>query len=327
MLYCRQIDQGNIGIMEFKIRILILLLAGSINWAVAQKAVAVIDFEPINLSAGEALALTERFRTEIQSLDTVNVYIDRNSMQSVLTEQGFQQSGCSSDECAVEMGQMLGAELIVVGSIGLIGSTYSVNVRSIDVENGKILRTASRDFRGEIDYVLTPGMQMIARQFLEQTQPVVTSGDRNRPSATNVSQQIDRALSNIQPYWDEVRKRTTGPEVFQGDDTYETAVRDARYDVDNEKWLLGPGCAGAGCGTCNPFFGFSIVPVTLSWALFGDVYVPARRWKKINNLDENQKSTYLKTYKAQVRRTRFQKTLYGTTGGFILGAIVYSWRK
>lgn len=313
--------------MKFITKLKILILASIISQVSAQKAVAVIDFEPINISAGEALALTERFRTEIQSQDNINVYIDRSSMESVLIEQGFQQTGCSSNECAVEMGQMLGAQEIIVGSVGLIGTTYSINVRSIEVESGKILRTASRDFRGEIDYVLTPGMQMIASQFLDQTQPVVSSGDRNRPPATNVSQQIDRVLSNIQPYWDEVRKRTIGPEVFQGDDAYEIALRDARYDVDNEKWLLGPGCAGAGCGTCNPFLGSVIVPITLGWALVGDVHVPARRWKKVNDLDENQKATYLKTYKAQVRRTRFQKTLYGATGGFILGAIVYSWRK
>lgn len=304
----------------------ILILALMVCQISAQKAVAVIDFEPINLGAGEALALSERFRTEIQSLDNENVYIDRSSMESVLIEQGFQQTGCSSNECAVEMGQMLGAEEIIVGSIGLIGSTYSINVRSIDVESGKILRTASRDFRGEIDYVLTPGMQLIAQQFLEQTQPVAASAERNRSSTTDVGQQIDQMISNIQPYWDEVRKRTVGPEAFWGSDGYTSALRDARNDVDNEKWLLRPGCAGAGCGTCSPFLGSLIVPITLGWALVGDVNVPARRWQKINDLDENQKAAYLKTYKAQVRRTRMQKTLYGATGGFILGAIVYSLR-
>ncbi|MFC1681254.1 hypothetical protein ACFL1S_05645, partial [Pseudomonadota bacterium] len=142
-----------------------LILTIGLSPLYSQIAVAVIDFEPINLGSGEALALTERFRTEIQTLDKDNVYIDRSSMETVLKEQGFQQMGCSTDECAVEMGQMLGAEEIIVGSIGLIGSTYSINVRQIDVESGKIIHTASRDFRGEIDYVLTPGMQLIAEQF------------------------------------------------------------------------------------------------------------------------------------------------------------------
>jgi len=314
--------------MKSKISLGLLLLCCGLNWSVAQKAMAVIDFEPINISPGEALALTERFRTEIQMIDTINVYIDRSSMEMVLLEQGFQQTGCSSDECAVEMGQMLGAEEIIVGSIGLIGSTYSVNIRSISVENGKINRTASRDFRGEIDYVLTPGMQQIAQQFVYNTTSVTTDQSGQSPVATDVGRQVDEVIGNIKPYWDEVMRRTAGPETYGAHSAVnELAVRDARYDVENEKWLYGPGCAGAGCGTCNPFLGSVIVPITLGWALVGDVHVPAGRWRKINDLDESQKTIYLKTYKAQVRRTRFNKTLYGATGGFILGAIVYSLRK
>jgi len=314
--------------MKSKMSLGLLLLCCGLNWSVAQKAMAVIDFEPINISPGEALALTERFRTEIQMIDTINVYIDRSSMETVLLEQGFQQSGCSSDECAVEMGQMLGAEEIIVGSIGLIGSTYSVNIRSIAIENGIINRTASHDFRGEIDYVLTQGMQQIAQQFVNNTTSVTIDQSGQSLGVTDVGRQIDEVLENIKPYWEEVMRRTAGPETYGANSAVnEMAVRDANYDVENEKWLYGPGCAGAGCGTCNPFLGSVIVPITLGWALVGDVHVPARRWKKINDLDENQKSTYLKTYKAQVRRTRFQKTLYGAIGGFILGAIVYSWRK
>ena len=314
--------------MKSKISLGLILLCLGLNWSAAQKAMAVIDFEPINLGAGEALALTERFRTEIQMIDTINVYIDRSSMETVLLEQGFQQSGCSSDECAVEMGQMLGAEEIIVGSIGLIGSTYSVNIRSISVENGKINRTASRDFRGEIDYVLTPGMQQIAQQFVYNTTSIATDQSGQSPGATDVGRQVDEVLGNIKPYWDEVMRRTAGPETYGAHSAVnETAVRDARYDVENEKWLYGPGCAGAGCGTCNPLLGSVIVPITLGWALVGDVHVPAKRWMKINDLDESQKTIYLKTYKAQVRRTRFNKTLYCATGGFILGAIVYSLRQ
>ncbi|MFH1852084.1 MAG: hypothetical protein ABIA75_07030 [Candidatus Neomarinimicrobiota bacterium] len=305
-----------------------ILLPIILSCALGQKAVAVIDFEPINLNAGEALALSERFRNEIQALDTVNVYIDRGSMESVLEEQGFQQTGCTSNECAVELGQMLGAEEIIVGTVGLIGSTYSINVRSIAVMNGKILRTASRDYRGEIDQVLTPGMREVARQFLEQQVSIQTVPRTIVNQSTEIVGQLDEIFVELKPYWDEVINRTGGPAV-PGDDSriYDMAVNDARRDIDNEKWLFGPSCAGAGCGTCNPFFGFAIIPATLGWAIMGDVHVPARRWRQVAELAETEKSVYLKTYKAQVRRTRFQRTLYGATGGFIIGSVIYSLRK
>ncbi len=293
----------------------------------AQKVIAVIDFEPINLGAGEALALSERFRTEIQSLDTVNVYIDRSSMETVLREQGFQQTGCTSNECAVEVGEMLGAQEIIVGTVGLIGSTYSVNVRSITVQNGKIQQTASRDFKGEIDIVLTPGMKLVADQFLFNEGSTAVRSPHQQ-SEKELNGQIDDLLADFVPYWEEIQRRATGPEVYgEGTNVNYIATRDAKNDVDNEKWILGPGCAGTGCGTCNPILGFAIVPATLGWALLGDVHIPARRWMTINELNQEDKTTYINAYKAQVRRTRFQRTLYGSMGGFIAGAIIYSLRK
>ncbi len=311
--------------MKIKILLFLVFLSYSVQ---AQKVVAVIDFEPINLGSGEALALSERFRTEIQSRDTFNVYIDRSSMETVLIEQGFQQTGCTSNECAVEVGEMLGAQEIIVGTVGLIGTTYSVNVRSIAVENGKILKTASRDFKGEIDIVLSPGMQLVADQFISNNQSTVADHSVSRKATADVGDQVDELLADFVPYWEEIQRRTMRPEIYgEGSDVYEIAVRDAKIDIDNEKWVLGPGCAGTGCGTCNPILGFAIVPVTLGWALLGDVHVPARRWRTVTDLEEKDKTTYLKTYKAQVRRTRFQRSLYGAMGGFIAGAVIYGLRK
>lgn len=221
---------------------------------------------------------------------------------------------------------MLGAQKIIVGTIGLIGSTYSVNIRSIDVASGKILRTASRDFKGVIDEVLTPGMRQIAQQFLSRKVTTVSRPVVNR-SAEEFGDQLDEIVENIQPYWDEIRQRTAAPESL-GDygNTYEQALRHARQDVNNEKWLVGPGCTSTGCGTCSPVIGFPIIPVTLVWAMISDVHMPSYRWRTIADLGEEEKNTYIKAYKAQVRRTRFQRTLYGSTGGFILGVLIYSIR-
>ena len=83
-------------------------------------------------------------------------------MMAILQEQDFQMSGCTSDEFAVEVGQLLGAELMLAGTIGQIGQTYTIDVRIIDVESGSITRTANYDVRGTIDDVLD-GMSEVAR--------------------------------------------------------------------------------------------------------------------------------------------------------------------
>ena len=37
-------------------------------------------------------------------------------MDEVINEQGLQQSGCVSNECAIEIGQLVGVEKIIGGS-------------------------------------------------------------------------------------------------------------------------------------------------------------------------------------------------------------------
>ena len=88
--------------------------------------------------------------------------VERAMMEQILKEQGFQQSGCTTNECIVEVGRLIGVEQIAGGSISKIGSTYSVSARLVSVETGKILKTATYDFRGEIDDLLISGMKQIA---------------------------------------------------------------------------------------------------------------------------------------------------------------------
>jgi hypothetical protein len=81
--------------------------------------------------------------------------MERNQMQEILKEQGFQQSGACTDEaCLVEMGQMLGVKVLVVGSLGKLGSMFMVNIRSIDVQTAQIMKVVSVDIKGDIEEVV-----------------------------------------------------------------------------------------------------------------------------------------------------------------------------
>ncbi|MBU1065260.1 penicillin-binding protein activator LpoB [bacterium] len=104
----------------------------------------------------------ERLRSELIKNHIFNI-IERSKMEEVLDEQGFQLSGCTSDECVIEVGKLLGASHMIAGSIGYIGSTYSVNSRLIDVESGKILESWIEDCKGKIDELLSVNMRRLAQ--------------------------------------------------------------------------------------------------------------------------------------------------------------------
>ncbi|MBN1307027.1 MAG: DUF2380 domain-containing protein [Chitinispirillaceae bacterium] len=107
------------------------------------------------VSRDEAELLSDRLRNELFSTGSVEV-MERDQMQAVLAEQGFQQSGatCSDEGCMVEVGKLLGVKLLISGSIGKLGRLYMINVKSIDVETARIIKVVSEDIRGDIEEVV-----------------------------------------------------------------------------------------------------------------------------------------------------------------------------
>lgn len=92
--------------------------------------------------------------------------LERSQMSSILREQGFQKSGaCDGEQCAVQMGKLLGIEQGVIGSIGLLGKTWVLNARIIDIGTGEVLKTTQRTLSGEIDKVLTELIPATARDL------------------------------------------------------------------------------------------------------------------------------------------------------------------
>lgn len=116
--------------------------------------IAVIDLDPTGIPKNEAQFLSDRLRTELFETGVFQV-VEREKMNAILNEQGFQQTGCTSVECAIEIGQLLNVGVMVAGSIGKIEEIYSLSLRMINVETGAILRTATRDHEGKLSDVLT----------------------------------------------------------------------------------------------------------------------------------------------------------------------------
>jgi TolB-like protein len=128
-------------------------------------SVAVHTLEARGISADEAATLTDVLRSRLMNAGKFEV-MERGQMEAILKEQAFQQSGaCTNEECMVEMGQVLGIQQIIAGSIGKVGSAYSINVRVISVETGKILNSVSHNYTGPIENLLTTEMTVVANKL------------------------------------------------------------------------------------------------------------------------------------------------------------------
>ena len=145
----------------------ILLLLIYLNITIAQDSrpsVAVLDFDAKGIPIYEAETLTERLRSEIANTNAVRL-TDRKLLEKILQEQGLQQSGCTTDECAAEVGQLLGAQFIISGSIGKLGSSFTIDTKMVSVTTGAAERAKTATYSGEIVGLITE-MEILAWEIV-----------------------------------------------------------------------------------------------------------------------------------------------------------------
>ena len=125
---------------------------------------AVLDFDAKGIPIYEAETLTERLRSEIANTNAVRL-TDRKLLEKILQEQGLQQSGCTTDECAAEVGQLLGAQFIISGSIGKLGSSFTIDTKMVSVTTGAAERAKTATYSGEIVGLITE-MEILAWEIV-----------------------------------------------------------------------------------------------------------------------------------------------------------------
>jgi hypothetical protein len=117
--------------------------------------IAVNDLKGAGVDDGTKFMVSERLRSELVKTSAYRV-MERTEMESILKEQGFQQTGaCEESSCLVKMAQFLGVERIVAGSIAASGKLWTLSLRMLDVGTGEILFTVDEDFEGDLKEFLS----------------------------------------------------------------------------------------------------------------------------------------------------------------------------
>jgi len=89
------------------------------------------------VTKGKAGLLTDILRSELIGTGLF-IVMSREDQDSILKELAFQASGaCDSTSCLVEMGQALGIEKMIGGSVGKLGKKYAITVKMIDIRTSR----------------------------------------------------------------------------------------------------------------------------------------------------------------------------------------------
>ncbi len=137
--------------------------------AAGKETVAILDFEGRGISQMEAQTLTDRLMSEMVNTNAV-IMVERNQMEEIMQEQGFQQSGCTTSECAAEVGALLGVQNMVSGSFGKLGNSYTIDAKLFSVSTGGTIRSVSKTYKGEVDGLLTI-IEIVAWELVGLTPP------------------------------------------------------------------------------------------------------------------------------------------------------------
>jgi TolB-like protein len=102
----------------------------------------------INISSNDrelsSLVLDE---LEFQLVDAHKfTIVDRKTLDTIRTEQHFQMSGEVSDSSAVSIGEMLGANIVITGSITGSSSTQRLSIKALDVRTAQIVTMVRESF-------------------------------------------------------------------------------------------------------------------------------------------------------------------------------------
>ncbi len=126
---------------------------GSVQLPPGQRIrVAVMDFKAKGLRRTIAKNVSELLRAELINTGSY-IVVERSQMGKILQEQGFQKSGCTDVSCAVEIGKLISARKILIGSVMKMGRKIVLSGRIVDVEKGVGEKAATQSATGEDELV------------------------------------------------------------------------------------------------------------------------------------------------------------------------------
>ena len=107
------------------------------------KKIAIIEFADLEGNVTQlGKFIAEELITRIFTTGKFEV-VERNLLQKVLEEQQLGMTGYIDQESAISIGQLLGVEAIVTGSITNLGKSVKINARLISTETGSVFAVAS----------------------------------------------------------------------------------------------------------------------------------------------------------------------------------------
>lgn len=146
--------------LVFVILLLIHFLTSGI--AAEKMRIAVLDLKADGVQGRTARTVSDMIRTDMVNTGKF-IVIERAQMDAIMKEQGLQMTGCTDQDCAVQIGKVMSARKILVGSVSPLGQAIVINVRIVDVELG-LVEYAARE-KADTEAALDEAVSSITKKL------------------------------------------------------------------------------------------------------------------------------------------------------------------
>ena len=129
----------------------------------AQK-IAIMDLRPLGpIPKGDITVLSERFRSQVVQTKVFEV-MERQDLEALDQELAMQMGDGFDETRIAEAGLKQGAEFVVLGYIGLLQSTYTIDIRMVNCTTAQIDNSFSETYKGDIEGLIER-MQKVANSM------------------------------------------------------------------------------------------------------------------------------------------------------------------
>ena len=143
-----------------------IVLLSSIFAQDGKFAVSILDFTGEDVQDKVLRACYQQLETSLIESNRFTV-IEKNKREELLEEQKFQSSGVCDEACAVEIGQLVGAEYLMLGEIIGFADLYQVNIKIINIEKGDVAEKVTDQISGGMGDLLN-GMEEASREIVRR---------------------------------------------------------------------------------------------------------------------------------------------------------------
>ena len=130
----------------------------------ARATVAFLGFQSGDIAPSGLAILADLVRHEISIAPRYEL-VERAGLEALLAEQELGLSDAFDPGKAPVVGRLAGAEKLVAGSVGILGSLYIINLRMFDVATGAVERSQVEEYIGALEDLRKP-VRIAAQKLL-----------------------------------------------------------------------------------------------------------------------------------------------------------------